>query len=182
MHAIDFANTSPVMVLDMDTEEGGDVLERFQPFTTGRMRDFTEEKVVAILPPEFFTGGGLTLDEYLERTSTHSEAAALAENQCFRGTWRTMPEGGGDEAGMTVRLDARGDAVAGRIWLPEGPEEGYTLDHIRMMGKQLAFTFRTRREVLVEMTASVTGGKMTARLAGIEDHLGNYDFTRESGP
>jgi choloylglycine hydrolase len=57
MGDIDFSNNGPVLILNMDIEGGGDVLDRFHPYTNDEMAEFTKRSVIPILPEEFFTGG-----------------------------------------------------------------------------------------------------------------------------
>jgi len=92
MDEIDFSNNSPVLILNMDIKKGGDVSDQFHPYTNEEMRDFTEKLIFPILPEEAFTRGGITLDEYLERTSTHSDAAASTEKQYFEGVWKNVAQ------------------------------------------------------------------------------------------
>jgi hypothetical protein len=72
---------------NMDTKKDADVLNNFQPCSDQIMRDFLESFVLPILPEEFFTSGGLTIEEYLDRFAGHSNAATIKENQYFRGDW-----------------------------------------------------------------------------------------------
>jgi len=64
MDDIDFSNSSPCLILDMDTKEGGDALSQFHPYTNEKMKDFTLNKIMTLLPAEFFTAGGISTDEY----------------------------------------------------------------------------------------------------------------------
>lgn len=52
------------------------------------MREFTETFIFPIIPDEFFTRGGITKVEYLERISTHSDAATFDEKQFFKGVYK----------------------------------------------------------------------------------------------
>jgi hypothetical protein len=176
MDEIDFSNSSPVLIVNMDIKEGGDVLHKLHPYTNEEMRDFTEKLVFPILPEEFFTRGGITLDEYLERTSTHSDAAALAEKQFFKGVWRNKPDKAKNEMQITLRLETKADAVFGKISLSEGAEEFYPLDHIHSIGNKLKFTFDVngKRNKLLEVQASVDDEKMKVSVYGIENYYGGY--------
>jgi choloylglycine hydrolase len=182
MDAIDFSNQSPVMMLNMDIEEGGDVLDQFRPYTNEEMRGFTEEFVVPILPEEFFTRGGITLDEYLQRTSTHGDAAALTDNQYFAGTWKSGADRAEDEMPVTLRFETGGDAVFGQISLSEDAEEFYPLDHIHLIGHDLKFTFEIdgKRNKFLEVQAQVKENTMDITLSGIEDTFGHYLLVKES--
>ena len=175
MDGIDFSNDAPVLILNMDIEDGGDVLGGFHPYSNDEMREFTEEFVVPILPEEFFTRGGITLDEYLGRTSSHCDAAASKENQYFEGVWKNGPDLAEDEMPISVTFETEGDAVFGRISLSEDAEKSYKLDHIHLIDKDLRFTFQTgsNRNHFLEVQASIDDGKMNIDLYGIEDYYGN---------
>jgi len=110
MNRSDFSSESPALILNMDTKDGGDVIHELHPYSNEEMGEFTRRFVFPILPEEFFTRRGLTLDEYLERTSTHSDAAASTDSQFFRGVWRNSPEGAEDRWQITLRLEPRGAA------------------------------------------------------------------------
>jgi penicillin V acylase-like amidase (Ntn superfamily) len=182
MDEIDFSNSSPVLIVNMDIKEGGDVLPKFHPYTNEEMRDFTEKSVFPILPEEFFTRGGITLDEYLERTSTHSDAAALTEKQFFKGIWRNIPDKAKNGMQITLRLETKADAVFGRISLSEDAEEFYPLDHVHMIGNQLKFTFDVngKRNKLFEVQASVDDEKMKISIYSIENYYGGYLLSKDN--
>jgi hypothetical protein len=182
MNEIDFSNNGPVSILNMDIEEGGDVLDEFHPYTNEEMRDFTEEFVFPILPEEFFTRGGITLDEYLERTSTHGDAAALTDNQYFEGIWKSRTDQAEDEMPITLRFETKGDAVFGQISLSEDSEELYQLNHIHLIGNNLKFTFEIdgKRNKFLEVQAHVKENKMNVTLYGIEDTFGNYLLLKDN--
>ena len=181
MDKIDFSNNSPVLILNMDIKNGGDVLNKFHPYTNEEMREFIEKLVFPILPEEFFTSGGITLDEYLERTSTHSDAAALAEKQFFKGDWRNKPDKAKGEMQITLGLETKADAVFGRISLSEDTKQFYALDHIHLIGNNLKFTFDVngKRNKFLEVQASIDDETMNVGLYGIEDYFGNYLLFRD---
>jgi hypothetical protein len=176
MDKIDFSNNSPVLILNMDIKNGGDVLNKFHLYTNEEMREFIKKLIFPILPEEFFTNGGITLDEYLERTSTHSDAAALADNQYFKGVWRNKPDKAKDEMQITIRFETRADAVFGQISLYEDTEEFYKLDHIHLISNNLKFTFDVngKRNKFLEVQASIDDEKMNVSLYGIENNYGKY--------
>ena len=99
--------------------EGGDVVEKFNTFTNEKVRGFLKASIVPMLPRNFFTGGGLTVDEYVDRFSSHSDVAASEDRQFFTGTW-TSRNGQTDEIGeVTLKLSTRRDAVFGQICLSQ---------------------------------------------------------------
>lgn len=181
---VDFSNNGPVLILNMDVEEGGDVLNRFHPYTNQEMREFIEQLLIPILPEGAFTGGGLTKDEYLERTSTHTDAAASVENHHFTGVWKNSPENPEEELTITLWLETRGDAVSGRISFSEedDQQEFYTLDHIRLIGDDLMFTFETdgRRNKFLEIRGILDDDRMNITLCGIEDNFGTDLLVRQN--
>ncbi len=181
MDEIEFSGNGPVLSLNMDIGEGGDVFDKFHPYTNEEMRDFTERLVFPILPEELFTRGGITLDEYLERISTHTDAAALSENQHFKGVWRNNPGGAEDGLRITLWLETKADAVFGRISLSDDADELYELDHIHLIGNNLRFTFEanTQRNKFLEAQASIDGETMNVKLYGIEQYFGNFPLLRD---
>jgi len=182
MDKIDFSNNNPVLILNMDITNGGNVLNKFHPYTNEEMREFIKNLIFPILPEQFFTRGGITLDEYLERTSTHSDAAALAEKQFFKGIWKNEPDTEKDEMEISLKIEAKGDAVFGRISLSEDAQEFYKLDHVHLIGNNLKFTFETngKRNKFLEIQASFDDEKMNVSLYGIEDYFGDYLLLKDS--
>jgi len=182
MDEIDFSNNRPVMILNMDIKEGSDVFNKFHPYTNEEMRDFTKKFVFPIIPEEIFTRGGITLDEYLERTSTHSDAAALSDNQYFNGVWKTKPDKAKDEMEITLKFETKADAVFGQISTSDDAEKFYKLDHIHLIGNNLKFTFDTngKRNKLLEVQASVDDEKMNVTVYGIENKYGNYLLLKDN--
>jgi len=181
---IDFSNNGPILVLNMDIKKGGDVFNKFHPYSNEKMREFTKNLMFPILPEEFFTRGGITLDEYLERTSTHSDAAALTEKQFFKGVWKNKHNKEKDEMEITLKIETQGDAVFGQISLSEDAEEFYKLDHIHLIGSNLEFTFETdgKRNKFLEVQAYIHNNKMDVNLYGIEDYYGNDILSKDNQP
>ncbi len=182
MDKIDFSNNSPVLMLNMDIKNGSDVLNKFHPYTNEEMREFIKKLIFPILPEEFFTSGGITLDEYLERSSTHGDAAALADNQYFKGVWRNKPDKAKDGMEITLKFETKADAVFGRISLSEDADEFCKLDHIHLIGNNLRFTFETNgeRNKFFEVQAYINKNKMNATLYGIEDNYGSYLLLKDN--
>ena len=128
MNDIDFSNDTDVLIHDMDTADGGDVLDQFHPYSNEEMRTFTKSFIIPILPEDFFTSGGLTLEEYLDRFSSHSDAATLKDNQFFKGIWKNKKEDTRDNQKVTVNLYAKKDAVFGKISTSQGEHDGVKLN------------------------------------------------------
>ena len=173
MDDVDFSNGNPVMILDMDIKSGGDVLAQFHPYTNEKFRRFTKERMFPILPEDFFTRGGLTKEEYLERFSTHDGAAALPENQFFKGVWKCKPDAE-DEDELTLTMESKGEAVFGEISTSDKAEETYTIDHIQLIGHDLTFTFWTNKNVFIEARALIDGDKVNITFYGDRRVYGNY--------
>lgn len=178
---IDFSNEGSALVLNMDIDRGGDVLGLFHPYSNEEMAAFTRELLFPILPEEFFTRGGLTLEEYLERTSTHSDDATLVDNQHFAGVWKDMSDSGDDEIRITLRFETHSDAVFGEICLSDDAEEFYRLDHIHLAGDDLSFTFEVDglRNRFLEVQAEIDDNTMSVALNGIEDSFGDFVLLRD---
>jgi len=170
MQDIDFSNQEPVLIMNMDISDGGDVLSQFLPYSNEEMRKFTKESLFPIVPEGFFTRGGLTLDEYLGRVSTHSDLASSAEKQFFKGRWLN------EKDKLTVAFNSEGDMVTGTI---SNPKDTYPIEHLSMMGNHVRFTFRTKGKRIIEMQATINGNEMVMHTYGTEDDYGERVFYRE---
>ena len=179
MDEVDFSNDSPVLILNMDIEKGGDVLDQFHPYSNNKIREFTKSFIFPILPEEFFTHGGITLDEYLGRISTHSDEAALDENQSFKGTWKNTPDKEKDKNEVTIKLETKGDAVFGQISISENDEKSFKAEHIHLIENNLNFTYKMEKKTFIEGQASIEGEKMNVTLFGNRRVYGNYLLYKE---
>ncbi len=173
MDDVDFSNEGPVMILDMDIESGGDVRAQFHPYTNEIFRQFTKERMFPILPDDFFTRGGLTKEDYLERFSTHGDAAALPENQFFKGVWKCKPDAEDDDE-LILTMETKGEAVSGEISTSDKTEETYKIDHVHLIGHDLTFTFWTNQDVFIEARAVIDGEQMNITFHGDRRVHGNY--------
>jgi len=173
MDDVDFSNENPVMILNMDIKSGGDVLAQFHPYANEKFRTFTKERMFPILPDDFFTKGGLTKEEYLERFSTHDDAAALPGNQFFKGVWKCKPDAE-DEDELTLTMETKGDAVSGEISTSDKAGETYKIDHIYLVGHDLTFTFWTNKSAFIEARAMIDGEQMNITFHGDRRVYGNY--------
>lgn len=179
MNKIDFSNHSDVLILNIDTAEGGDVLGKLHTYTNEKMRTFMKSSLVPILPKAFFTKGGLTIAEFIDRFSTHSAAAALPENQFFKGVWQGKSKNKKDEEAVTLILETKKDAVFGKISTSKKEDEWYKFEHLQLVGNKLTFTFRTGKKKFIEGKAVIEEDTMKMNLFGIENDLGNYVLKRE---
>jgi choloylglycine hydrolase len=170
MKEIDFSNLNPVKTLNMDAERGGDVSERFQAYSNESMKEFIRDLVVPILPEEFFTGGGLTIADYLDRTSRHSDRASEPEVQFFKGEWKTS-----EDIGLTLTLLCDQDRVKGSV---SNGKDVYEVDHLAMTANKLTFTFRTKGKRLMEARATIVEDSLEMELYTIEEAAGVFQFSR----
>ena len=174
LDALDFSNQTPCQILNMDVEKAGNVLSLFHAYSTEAMGEFFIESLLPILPEKFFTSGGITLDEYMDRMSTITQYAAQPSSQYFTGTWKNDPASGSDERSITLELTSLNDAVSGQISLTNDLTKGYRLDHIHMIGPRLTFTCKTMDKTFIEVQAIIEGDTMTAGIFTIEDSQGSY--------
>ena len=165
INEIDFSNSSPVLIVNMDIMDGGDVLEQLHPYTNEEMSLFTKTFVVPILPEEFLTSGGITLDEYIERFSSHSDEAEDAENHYFKGNWSN------DEEQITLSIETNADAVFGHV---TSSDETYHIEHLRLIDNKLIFTYRKKDNTLIEVQSTIAGNLMEIDVYGTEDYYGHY--------
>ncbi len=170
MDEIDFSNDTPVLILNMDVNIGGDVINQLHLYSNEEIRKFTETLVIPILPEEFFTNGGLTLDEFLIRFSTHSDEAALADKQFFKGSWVNKE----DES--TLTLYTKGDHVFGTI---SNSKNTYKVEHLSMIGNNIRFTYRTKGNTLIEIQAAINGNEMNMNTYGTEQDYGSTLMVKE---
>jgi choloylglycine hydrolase len=179
MNKIDFSNNTDVLILNMDTAEGGDVFGRLHTYTNKKNRKFMESFLVSILPKDFFTRGGLSIAEYLDSFSTHSDAAALPESQFFKGVWQGKPKNAKDEGEVTVILKAKKDAIFGKISSSKKVDEWNEFEHMQLMGNKLTFTFRTNKKDLIEGKAVIEKDTMKMDLFGIEGDPGSFTLIKQ---
>lgn len=170
MNEIDFSNNESVLILNMDIKEGGNVLNQFHSYSNEKVREFTEELIFPILPEEFFTEGGLTKNEYLDRISTHSDLAKLEELQFFNGSWENKTDK------LAIVFKTEGERVTGTV---SNAKDTYQMDNLSMIGNNLKFTFRTNGGMIVEIKAAITGKEMQMNTYGIEDYYGSNILFKE---
>lgn len=178
MDEIDFSNTSPTLMLNIDVKNGGDVLSQFRPYSNEEMKDFVEISVFPILPEEAFTNGGLTLKEYSERISTLCNSAALNEKQYFKGVWKNKPDKSKDEKDLIIKLETKKNAVSGQVLILKFNSEAFELDNINLIGNVLKFTCR-KQHTFIEGKGLFDKEKMNINIFGIEEHYGKYTLYKE---
>ena len=165
MNEIDFSNSSPTLILNMDIKNGGDVIEQLHPYTNEEMSLFTKTYVVPILPEEFLTSGGITLDEYIDRFSSHADIAQHPDNHYFKGNWSN------DEEQITLSIEINADAVFGHVTSSEGK---FKIEHLGLVDRKMIFTYRKPDNTFIEVKAEIDGNHMEIDVFGIEDYYGHY--------
>ncbi len=175
MDDLDFSNESAVLILNMDIQKGGDIFDLLNPYSNEKMSEFTETLIFPLIPEEFFTHGGISKEEYLHRTSTHSDAASLPKNQIFSGVWRNVPDTLKKEPQLTLKLETNGDAVHGYFSNDE-EKDFIQVDHLHLIGNNLNLTYKTSSNTLIEIKADIKGEKMDIRVLGIENDYGNFQL------
>ncbi len=173
INAIDFSNNNSVQILDMDSKEGGDVFNRFQPYSNEAMKSFLELKLIPLFPKEMFTSGGLTLGEFADRLTTHADKAELPESQFFAGVWKTKPAVTENDLEFEIKLHANKNAVSGEIVFTKG-EPGYQIEHLNLRGNQLYFTYKNKRGFLLDVTASINNSQMFVHIQATESDAGKH--------
>ncbi len=180
MNDLDFSNLTPAQILNMDISSGGDVRTQFHSYDDAEFFSFLMNLP---LPDEFFTVGGLTRAEFCDRAARHWRAAERPERQFFAGTWREIETGPGEpevDQRWIITLTAEGSSVRGEISRQSSGIEDVGVDHLRMVGNRLVFTFRKSAPSgeIFEIRADVHGDRMIARLLGMEDDYGSITLER----
>jgi len=173
MASVDFSNASSVQILDIDTPEGGNVTDRFKPYSNEAMKSFLELKVIPLFPEKFFTAGGLTSKEFAERFSTHADKAELRKNQFVTGVWKTKPATKEDDLEFEIKLTANKSAVTGFISFTKG-EPGYPIDHIVLIGNKLTFSYKNKRGYLLDVTSTINGDELYSHIQATESDAGYH--------
>ena len=176
---IDFSNGSGVRILNMDIKKGGEVLGQFSPYTNGKIRTFMKSFLIPILPEDFFTRGGLTVDGFIDRLSTHSDAAAQEKNQFFEGIWTGKSAKDKQEKKLILSLVSRKEVFSGTISISTERDESNEIEHLQLIGSRLSFTFKIKNKSFVEARALIEGNTMKLDLFGIEKNLGCYILERK---
>ncbi len=203
MHDIDFSNDGPVLILNMDFETDGktdkintpgrdiaedvgigkgiDITDMLHPVTDEEVqsliRSLTE---IPEIPTEFFTHGGFTVDEFVSSLSEHNKRATEKERQYFAGAWKTAPPESSDDTYLELDLRTDGVAVTGTISNSEDNADRIAIEHIHMIGNNLVFTYRAKKEKrIMEARAWLEGDSMRLRVLGTEWDYGEFTLHRE---
>jgi len=178
MDSFDFSNSSAVQILDIDTKDGGDVLNRFQTYTNELVKSFLATKLKAVIPKEFYAAGGLTFEEFIDRFANHDITAELPESQYFSGVWKTKPASEEDEIEFEIRFKVNENAVSGEIAF-KSRVAPYPIDHLTLCGNNLVFTYKNRNASIIEVNAFFESDKLQAHLLTAEDDLGHFTLIKQ---
>jgi len=173
---LDFSNAAPVLILNMDQKQAGDVGPLFRAGTDQEIRDFIASLP---LPESFFTEGGIAKAEFVDRFTSHYHAAEDPARQTFGGIWKTRPEAGkkaSNDPGISISFNVAGGMVTGKA--DNGRGEIYPLDHIHLLRNRLSFTFRNRSGSVYIGKAVLDGDRMNFELWGIENLAGSVVLYR----
>jgi choloylglycine hydrolase len=176
MDDLGFSNKSPTLILNIDNVSGDDVLNQFHPYAHDKIKQFTIDYMIPIIPEEFFTMGGISIEEYLERISSHTGAAARIENQFFSGKWESITDTDTDGMKIIALIKTREDAVSGAITLNGELEKTYDIEHIQMTGNLMIFTFRAENNTFIEAKTKISTDKITMDLSGNEVFYGRHEL------
>jgi hypothetical protein len=126
------------------------------------------------------------MDEYLDRTSSHTDEASMAERQFFNGVWSSddveviqqkdgQPETVRSNPGISLTLNTIEDRVSGQI---SNSKDIYKVEHISMIGNELKLTFRTHGLRLMEVKATITEDAMDINVFTTEEDAGSFLLNR----
>lgn len=179
LDTLDYSNSDPAQILNIDISEGGEVDALLHPYSDHEVMDFL---MALPLPDGFFEQGGLTRHEFCERATTHWHAAEYSDRHYFSGRWVEVegvsPRQEKKDA-WTLELLAEGNRVTGTISGPPAEIDAARVDHLRLLGNDLHFTFRRGAGgEIFEIQATLEGDRMEARLFGTEDSYGVMTLVR----
>jgi len=176
---VDFSNSTPVQILNIDIAEGGEVDTMLHRNADDELMEFL---MALPLPDGFFSQGGLSRRGFCERATTHWHEAEDPCRQNFQGRWVQVREGSpGQKAEhvWTVELLSDGNRVTGSISRPSRDVIAEPPDHLRMEANDLYFTFRRGSGgKIFEFRATLDGDRIEARLLGTEDDYGSMSLER----
>ena len=148
---LDFSHRSPLVILNIDIPTGGEVVSQFIPYSNIALDTFFKKSLFPIMPESMITAGGITLDEWAERFSSHTDKAMIQENQFFTGRWKD------EEGKLTLTLESKNENVSGTI---SNGKQIYPLEHLSMKGHLLKATFKTHKNTFMELTAEIKENKI----------------------
>lgn len=173
---IDFSNHGPVLALNMDQKQGGDVGRLLRPAPD----DAIEALLASLpLPDDFFQQTGITKKIFTERFSKHTHDAGKPERQFFRGAWKGVAQVDKAEKKdeLTLELKTEGSNVSGEIRNSRG--ESHPLEHLHLVDKKMEFTFRNEKGTIFIAKALIGENCLELKLWDIEQFLGDFTLFRQ---
>ncbi len=155
---IDFSNKTNCQILDINTKSGGNVIDRFVPFSNGLMKDFIDQ--LPIPEKGFLPKGSATVSEFKKRLTYHHEDALKPENQFFVGSWY-CDRNNKDNVGWEIKLWMQGDAVMGEVIRTGDTVDVSKIDHFFLKNNLIIFTYiSVKSKSLVEVKATFKDNKV----------------------
>lgn len=155
MKDLDFSNNTPCMILDINTQSGGDVISRFVPYSQKMMGDMIHSLPI---PQEFLPKGGITVEDFMNRLNTHQDSALKPENQFFTGIWRSPEIKEKDDVCWEIRLSMKNDAVQGEIIRSGEKIDKLKMSHIYIKDNKMMFTYISAKTgQMVEAVGTIKG-------------------------
>jgi choloylglycine hydrolase len=173
---LDYSNSTPVMTLDLDQQQKGDVGERFRPIQDGEVKASIMQFG---LSDEFYSYFHTTREEFAERSATAYHEAEKPERQYFRGIWKGSapePDENGEKELLELSLQAAGSSIAGTA---KFRNELYPVQHLRLAGKELQLTFRTQKGTVIIADGIFDGDRLRLKVIWTEGILGEFILQRE---
>jgi penicillin V acylase-like amidase (Ntn superfamily) len=175
---LDYSAATPVQVLNIDIQEGGEVGSLF--------KDYSHELSAAFIaslpiPNGFWEMGGLSKDELVSRLARHTEGAADPARHDFTGTWRAAPAVPGQQPRWQLKISCAQGVVSGTITNAKGFVRDTAIEQISLTGNELRFVFRSAKDGhYMFAKAALADGMMKMNLAGIQDPFGDHELRKES--
>lgn len=170
MKEIDFSNSSPCQILNIDISKGGDVLSLFKPYSDDAMK-----KMIDLLPiPDegFLPKGSVSVKEFKNRLLTHHHVSLNPLNQFLAGSWKSeAPKEKGDVQ-WEINISMINDAISAEIIRTEERSEKAKIDHIYIKDNKLYMTYiSVKANRMVEIVAEIKDNQMIC-----EPFVGDQSF------
>lgn len=169
---LDFSNSNPTQILNIDIKSEGNVAGLLEKYSNEKMKEFIVQSLIPIMPEKFFTREGISIDEYVERVSSHTDKAKQIINQYFNGIWKNKTNSD-EEVVFTLELNTKDDSVIGFLWNSKKPTK-FHVDHSSLLADKLSGTFRTKKDRLIEIKGEIKEEAMSLSLADADKNLGSY--------
>ncbi len=172
MKDIDFSNSGPVLILDIENGSG-EMIQAFTAFTTKKMSAFLNQKLIPILPPQFFEGENPDSGKFVQILSSYSDAAQHKEEHFFAGQWALQDT---SQLVLEVALEARNEFVNANIRL--NASEALKADHLKMSDKEMECTFKHPSGKIFIIKGKYKNKSLWVDLYGIEDFYGRFELVK----